>query len=174
MRTATREEGSMSNRRLVRRLGSLVVAAALLAPGARAELTAWDPGKVTAITKDLVQATKDLDETFRKQPQLSVGSSNSQAYYRLKQLVRMIHSESNELDRSVQKGEGREETLTVYENLMQLTRNAREDAAKIFVAQDVAQRAAAVRAALNRLGPYYDPDFQTIVPSPNLESNPKR
>ena len=90
------------------------------------------------------------------------------------QLVRMLHNESHELAGSLEKGDGREQTLTIYENLMQLTRLAREDASKVFVAQDVSQRAAAVRAVLNRLGPYYDPDFQTLSPHPNIEPSQNR
>jgi hypothetical protein len=31
-----------------------------------------------------------------------------------------------------------------------------------------------VRAALNRLGPYYDPDFQTLAPDPNIERGATR
>jgi len=46
--------------------------------------------------KELVQATDALQETFRKQPPPSFGSTQSQAYYGLKQLVRLLHVASNE------------------------------------------------------------------------------
>ena len=124
--------------------------------------------------KELVQATDALQETFRKQPPPSFGSTQSQAYYRLKQLVRLLHLASNEFASSLEKGEGREQTITIYENLMQVTRSAREDAGKVFIAQDVSERAAAVRGVLNRLGPYYDPDFPPLAPHPNIEPGATR
>jgi hypothetical protein len=146
----------------------------LSAPHARAELAAWDQAKVTALGKELVQATDALYETFRKQPPPSVGSMQSDSYHRLKQFVRMLRAVSHEFAGSLEKGEGREQTLTIYDNLMQLTRSARDEAGRVFVAQDVSQRAAAVRRVLNQLGPYYDPDFPTLAPHPNIEPGAAR
>ena len=141
----------------------------LSAPNARAELAAWDQARVTALGKQLVQATNALYDTFRKQPPPSVGSMQGDSYQRLKQFVRLLHVESDELANSLQKGEGRDETLAIFDNLMQLARSARDEAARVFVAHDVSERAAAVRQVLNRLGPYYDPDFPTLAPHPNIE-----
>jgi hypothetical protein len=76
---------------------------------------------------------------------------------------------SNEFAYALEKGEGREQTLTIYDNLMQLARSARDEAARVFVAHDVGDRAGAVRRVLNQLGPYYDPDFPTLAPHPNIE-----
>ena len=146
----------------------------LPAANARAELAAWDQAKVAALGKELVQASNALYETFRKQPPPSVGSMQSASYHRLKQFVRMLHVVSHEFAGSLEKGEGREQTLTIYDNLMQLARSARDDAAKAFVAHDVGERASAVRGVLNRLGPFYDPDFQTLAPHPNIEPGATR
>jgi hypothetical protein len=146
----------------------------LSAPNARAELAAWDQAQVTALGKELVQATNALYETFQEQPPPSIGSMQSQAYYRLKQLVRRLRVESRELAGSLEKGEGQEQTLAIYDNLMQLTRSARDEAGRVFVAHDVGERAAAVRRVLNQLGPYYDPDFPTLAPHPNIEPGATR
>ena len=121
-----------------------------------------------------MQATNALYETFRKQPPPSVGSMQSGSYQRLKQFVRMLHVVSHEFADSLEKGEGREQTLTIYDNLMQLARSARDEAARVFVAHDVGDRAAAVRRVLNQLGPYYDPDFPTLAPHPNIEPGATR
>ena len=59
-------------------------------------------------------------------------------------------------------------------NLMQLARSARDEAARVFVAHDVGDRAGAVRRVLNQLGPYYDPDFPTLAPHPNIEPGATR
>ena len=146
----------------------------LLPANARAELAAWDQAQVTALGKELVQATNALYETFRKQPPPSAGPMHSDSYHRLKQFVRMLHVVSQEFADSLAKGEGREQTLTIYDNLMQLARSARDEAARVFVAHDVGDRAAGVRRVLNQLGPYYDPDFPTLAPHPNIEPGATR
>jgi hypothetical protein len=131
---------------------------------ARAELAAWDQAKVAALAKQLTPATDALYDAFYKQPPATVGSGQARAYQRLKQDVRRIRTEARELDGALAKGEGQEATLPMYENLMQVVRDARDDARQVFTTADVAERASAVRALLNQLGPYYDPDFQAYQP----------
>ena len=164
----------MSTRHVVHAICLLAMILLLPAAIARAELAAWDQARVTALGKELVQASNALYETFRKQPPPSVGSMQSTAYHRLKQFVRMLHVVSQEFADSLEKGEGREQTLTIYDNLMQLARSARDEAARVFVAHDVGDRAGAVRRVLNQLGPYYDPDFPTLAPHPNIEPGAAR
>ena len=164
----------MSTRHVAHAICLLAMLLLLPAAIARAELAAWDQAKVTALGKELVQASNALYETFRKQPPASVGSMQSASYHRLKQFVRMLHVVSQEFAGSLEKGEGREQTLTIYDNLMQLARSARDEAARVFVAHDVGDRAGAVRRVLNQLGPYYDPDFPTLAPHPNIEPGAAR
>lgn len=164
----------MSTRHLARWLGCLVVAALPFAPIARGELAAWDQAQVATLAKVLRTETESLYDTFLEQPQPSVASMQSQAYHRLKQMVRLLRIEARQLAESLEKGEGREQTLPIYENLMQLTRSARDEAASVFVTQDIGDRAGAVRGILNRLGPYYDPDFPTLAPHPNIEPGAPR
>lgn len=164
----------MSNPAFAHLLGSLVIAGLLFAPSARGELVAWDQAEVARLAQELRTTTDSLYDTFVKQPTPGLGSMQSQAYYRLKQLVRLLRIEARHLADSLEKGEGREQTLPIYENLMQLTRSARDEAARVFVAHDVGERAAAVRGVLNRLGPYYDADFPTLAPHPNIEPGATR
>jgi hypothetical protein len=164
----------MSTRPVVHLVFPLAITLLLSAPGSRAELAVWDQAQVTALAKELETAAHALYDTFIKKPPPSVGSMQSQAYYRLKQEVRVLRVEARELAASLEKGEGREQTLPIYDHLMQLVRIAREDAAKTFNTQDVGERAAAVRGMLNQLGPYYDPDFQALPPHPNIEPSPNR
>jgi hypothetical protein len=159
----------MSTRHVVHAICLLAMILLLPAANARAELAAWDQAQVAALGKELVKASNALYETFRKQPPPSMGSMQSSSYHRLKQFVRMLNVVSNEFAYALEKGEGREQTLTIYDNLMQLARSARDEAARVFVAHDVGDRAGAVRRVLNQLGPYYDPDFPTLAPHPNIE-----
>jgi hypothetical protein len=134
----------VSTRPAVHLILPLAMTLLLSAPESRAELAVWNQAEVTALAKELETATHALYEIFIKKPAPSVGSTQSQAYYRLEQEVRVLRV------------------------------IARDDAAKTFTTQDVGERAAAVRGVLNQLGPYYDPDFQTLAPHPNLEPSPNR
>jgi hypothetical protein len=163
----------MPNLHLVRILPSLALVV-LLASSARGELAAWDQAKVTGLAKELATATDALHETFLQQPPPNLGSMQSQSYHRLKQFVRLLHSEAGALVRSLEAGEGREQTAPMYETLMSLVRSARDEAGRVFVTKDVGERAAAVRRVLNRLGPYYDSDFPTLAPHPNIEPGATR
>lgn len=86
----------------------------------------------------------------------------------------MLRSEAHGLAQSLQSGEGRQQTVWIYEILMSLVRSARDEAARASVAKDLGERAAAVRAVLNRLGPFYDPDFVTLPPHPHVEPGATR
>ena len=164
----------MSIRPVVHLSVALAMTLVLSAPGSRAALAVWDQAAVTALGKELQTTTQALYDTFIKMPSPTLGSMQSHSYYRLKQEVRVLRVEARELAASLEKGEGREQTLPIYDHLMQLVRIARDDAAKTFTTQDVGERAAAVRGVLNRLGAYYDPDFQTLAPHPNIEPSPGR
>jgi hypothetical protein len=161
----------MSNRHLPRLLGSLAIAGFLFAPSARGELAAWDEAKVTALAKELETATHVLYETYIEKHTPDAGTMQSQAYYRLKQEVRLLRVEAGWLAESLEKGAGRDETLPVYDHMMQLVRAARLDAGRVVV-HDVGERAAVVRGVLNQLGPYYDPDFDALPPHPHIERSP--
>jgi hypothetical protein len=160
---------------VVRILRSLMLAVLLVAPGASGELAAWDRAKVAGLAKDLATSTDALYETFMQQPPpANLGSVQSESYYRLKYRVRMLRGEARMLFRSLEEGDGREQTEWIYDILMSHARSARYEAPGVFVAKDVAERAAAVRGMLNRLGPYYDPDFEALPPHPNIEPSSSR
>jgi hypothetical protein len=132
---------------------------------AHAELAAWDQAKVTALAQQLEEQSKALYDTFYKQPPPQVGSGGGQDYRRLKQEVRRIKSEAAELSRAVAKGEGRDDTLPIYDQLMQIVRSARDHSRSVFTTQDVQNRASEARQTLNQLAPYYDPDAAPLTPA---------
>jgi hypothetical protein len=140
---------------------ALVLGLGFSAPGAHAELAAWDQAKVTGIAKQLVTATSDLYDSFYRQPPPAVGQKE---FYRLKQLIRVMKTEARELANDLAKGEGRDPTEPSYKTLMEMVNSARELGARIFATEDLKQKATGVRELLNQLGPYYDPDFETLHP----------
>lgn len=163
----------MPNRHLARALGAVALVLSL-APDARTEVAAWDQARVTVLAKELAAAVDALDESFGRQPQPEPGSTRSRSYHALDHRVRMLGVESRMLVQSLEEGEGREQTLWIYDNLLSHGRSARYEARSAALAEEVGERAGAVRAALNQLGPFYDPDFQVLAPDPNLESGATR
>jgi hypothetical protein len=144
---------------------ALALAAGLTFHGAplHAEVQAWDAARVSALAVQLRTATRELYDTFYKQPKVGVGQHR--AYDRLEQDVRRLRSEAKQLSEALAAGAGQEETLPLYEDLMQAVRRARTDAASVFTTQDVQQRASAARQILNEIAPYYDPDASPLQPA---------
>jgi hypothetical protein len=151
---------------IARRLALASLALALVLPisVAQAEVAAWDAAKVGEIAKQLGPATDALYDAVYKQPPPMTGSGQRNDFYRLKQRVRQLQYESRQLAGAVGKGEGHDETLPIYEDMMETVRDAREYAARVFATKDLQDKAAAVRGLLNQLGPFYDPDFHELQP----------
>jgi hypothetical protein len=143
---------------------AFALAACLVSP-ARAELAAWDQAKVTALAGQLAEAASSLYTTFYKQGPPQLGSGQASDYRELKQQVRRIQSEAKELAGAVGKGEGREDTLDIYKNLMVIVRDARENAQRVFSTKDVQDQASKVRELLNQISPYYDADAAPLQPA---------
>ena len=150
-----------------RRLLVAVIACGVFAAGAPAgaDLAPWDQAKVTALAKQLADATQALNDTFYLQPPPGRGSMQSRSYQQLRQKIRMIRMEAGALSASLAKGEGHEETLPSYESLMQMVRDARRDAQQVFSTVDVQQKATAARLILNQISPYYDADAMPLAPA---------
>jgi hypothetical protein len=150
-----------------RLLAALLVHALVIgyAAPARAELAAWDQARVTALAQELVTNAKALYDSFYKQPAPQAASGQGQDYRRLKQEVRRVRTEARQLADALAKGEGQEDTLPIYEHLMEVVRSARDSARRVFTTQDVQNRASEVRQVLNQLAPYYDPDAQPLQPA---------
>ena len=150
--------------RILATVALAIALAVSLATAAGAELAPWDQAKVAALGKQLNQAANDLYSTFYKQPPPQFGSGQADDYRKLKQTMRRIQAEARELDTALAKGEGRDDTKHIYENMMQLVRDARQDIQRVFTTKDVQDRASATRQLLNQISPYYDPDAQPMQP----------
>jgi hypothetical protein len=106
--------------------------------------------------QQLEQATKDLYDSFYKQPTQGIGSGQARAYLELKQQLRRIRTESRHLAASLGKGEGHDETLPIWRNLMEEVRSAQDNARRVYTTGPVTERANTAREALEKLAPYYD------------------
>ena len=137
---------------------------ALAAPVEAAAVQPWDQAKVTELGQQLEATTKELSDTFRRQPPPTVGSGQARSYYRLQQQIRQIRTEARSLSRALQKGAGHDETLPGFENMMQTIRLAQDEARRVFSTTEVRDKAAAAREVLNQLLPYYDAEAAPLEP----------
>jgi hypothetical protein len=62
-------------------------------------------------------------------------------------------------------GAGRDETLPIWQDLMQAVQRAIDHAASVFTTRDVDQKARAAAAILDQLAPYYDPAAARTEPA---------
>ena len=139
-------------------LALLVFAVTLWLPSSSfAELAKWDQERVTALGAELEEACGALYDTFLKEPESTIGSGQRKDFYRLRQVIRRVKGESKHLSSSLANGEGYDQTLPVYENLMTMVRDAREISQRTFTSNFVADKAAAAGDVLRRIAPYYDP-----------------
>lgn len=146
--------------RSLHKIGPVVLVLAVivwLPSGSFAELAQWDQERVTALGAELSEACRALYDTFLKEPEKTKGSGQSKDYYRLRQLVRRIKIEAKHLSSALAKGEGYDQTLPIYENLMTMVRDARAIAKRTFTSNYVLDKAAATGDLLRRIAPYYDP-----------------
>jgi hypothetical protein len=136
----------------------LVLTFALWVPSASSgELAKWDQGRVTALAVELTTTCDALYASFLKEPESGVQSGQMKNYYRLRQVVRRVRDEARQLSSSLGQGEGYEQTLPIYENLMVIVRDAREISERIFTSSLVQEKAEAAGDVLERIAPYYDP-----------------
>lgn len=146
-------------------LGLALATLVLPAPGARAELAPWDQAEATSLASQLAEQCSAVYDSFYKQPTPGGGSGQRQVYMRMKQDVRRLRAEARTLARALEGGAGRDETLPIYEELMQRVRLARDSARELFVGSDVQQKADAARETLNQLTPYYDAEAAPLEPA---------
>jgi len=136
----------------------LVLALAAWVPSASfAELAKWDQQRVTSVAGELSEACDALYETFRKEPESRIGVGRARDYQRLRQVARRVKNEARHLSSSLARGEGYDQTLPIYESLMEMVRTARDLSRRTFTSNFVLEKAAAAGDALRRIAPYYDP-----------------
>lgn len=135
----------------------LVVCLLGAAPAAKAELTPWDPPKVTELTRQLEVATRLLYDSFEKLPPLEKGSAHTRQYFRLKQEVRHMMRESRWLARALEKNLAQEEAQPGFESVSTAYGWARKDAESVATNADFQQKADAVGKLVDQLTAFFGP-----------------
>jgi hypothetical protein len=126
---------------------------------------AWDQAAVTALAGQLAKACNDLYDEYYKMPGSSggaVGSGQSKPSYRLKQVLRKIEDQTQQLAGALAAGKGREETAYQVEDIGMLSRDARVQLQRMYVQSPLQARIDTARGIWRQLLPYYG-----ITPPPD-------
>ncbi len=141
----------MAQRVVFATLGSILL---LTGPTpAASEPVAWDQASVSEHARNLATKADAIHRDIRSR---QLGDQNRRDFYRLRETVRRIRSETARLASLLEDGGGHDETLPVFEQLGSQVRNAREIAKRMFMTTGLQDRFAAARAVLDDLAPYYD------------------
>ncbi|MBW2242106.1 MAG: hypothetical protein JRH01_08965 [Deltaproteobacteria bacterium] len=144
----------------IRRIVALFAGVALLA-GAGAALARddepvadWNQERVTSYAKELSEACSALKDAVAKTP-TNLLPANQRSFYRAKDDVRMLTSAARGLAKSLENGEGKEETLPRFKRIELLRNDAAENGRSAMLADDVLAKVTPVGVALIKLAPYY-------------------
>ena len=139
-----------------------VVAALAVALGAaataHAELATWDQDRVTKYAEELVTAAKELEVELKKIGIQNLANAN--AMYQVQDTVKMLHTASRGLSRSLENGKARDETMPRFKRVDLLRRDAEIEARRADIPEQVFEKVFDVGGALQRLRPYYIEEAQ--------------
>jgi hypothetical protein len=131
-----------------------LAAALLLAPALASAQAQWDQEKVTAIAEELAASLKDLRITLRTEPDQPPGRMHV-AQYAAREDVRLLVNTTQRLAAALKEGEGQLETLPIYRRIVDIRRDAEENAKRGDAPAPTRERIEKSREILARLAPYY-------------------
>ena len=154
---------------VVRTLRSGLIAAALLclvatsASGSGEDVAArpdnapaWDQAKATAAAQSLASSLDGLRTALRQQPSNTLApGTGSRSLHRLRDRLRLMESESNQLAQQLGEGRGRDETFPIFERINLIRRDAVEQAQRMFIQKPVMEQIEAARGPLKELAGLY-------------------
>jgi hypothetical protein len=165
-----REGSSMSIRRTRSLLGLTLLAALACAsaPGQGPEAApagvvtkptvAWDQAAVTSLGGELATACVALYNEYYRTPGSSggqIGTGESQDAIRLKQKLRRLQEQSQDLAGGLASGKGRVDTLPDMEDIGELARDIRVLLQRMFIQSPLQARIDQARSVWLKLMPYY-------------------
>jgi len=137
-------------------IGAFVLIGVLLlsASDARAQSTAWDQERVTALADELEKSVSGLRDAVRKSPTWE-NPQQKRTLYRISDKLRLIESESASLHAQLVRGAGMDETLPAYERIQRLKRDAQVLAKKTDVSAFTKPKLDRATEVLSQIAPYY-------------------
>jgi len=135
------------------------VAALGLAASARAEDPAgepvkWDQARVTQYSVELNQAIEEAVHQLRKSP-LQTQPGQRQAWYDMREDLRLLENTSDHLQKQLQAGAGADETRATFDRIESLRHQAEEHGRKLATEEPVMAGLVNAGAIHNQMRPYY-------------------
>jgi len=115
----------------------------------------WDQAKVTILTQQLAAAVAELRRDFGTQPVPESGSKQLRSYHLVRDDLRLMESESAELEARVAQGASADESYPVYRRMRSLISDARADASQQTFPRSLQEKIKEARGILIQLDPFY-------------------
>lgn len=115
----------------------------------------WDQASVAELAGKLQHSFDALRADARNRPPEPLGSGQTQSIERYQSKLRSLEDECRRLKLEVEKGKGRDDTLTNFKRIDELRRDADEEARRLFLAKATIEKIKANRAELEELRLYY-------------------
>jgi hypothetical protein len=115
----------------------------------------WDQEGAAKTAAEFAAAVEKLYVQAKVDDQNTASTASGAESYLLVEDLKMLRRHSRRLQRELEKGSGREETLRLYQRLELLIRNARTAKQSAPILQGSEQEIEAARAVMNRLRAYY-------------------
>ena len=126
----------------------------ITAGAASAELAKWDQARVTKYAAELETATSDLRQALEGYGIQNATQAN--AYYQVRETVKNLDTAAEGLAAALKSGDDRDKTMSRYQRLQQLRREAADQGRRADIPESVFEKVFSVGSALIKLRPYYE------------------
>lgn len=114
----------------------------------------WDQARVTKMAEELYAAVHAAREAVRRSP-MSQSAGQRTVYYELLETMRLVENTSRHLKSELEKGEGQEKTLAVFERISSLRHQAEEQGRRALIEEPVIDALVKAGSIHNQMKPYY-------------------
>ena len=114
----------------------------------------WDQARVTQLAKDLNKAVGEAVHAVRKSP-TQQQISQRQSWYDMRESLRLLDNTTGHLQSELQKGAGQEETMSIFNRIESLRKDAEETGRKSMIESSVMDALVKAGSIHNQMRPYY-------------------
>jgi hypothetical protein len=137
-------------------LPALVAACvAFSAAPCRAQATAWDQAKVTALAVQLHGVLGELQTAMRREGNPSMAQVQSRARHSFRDSLRVLRSETRALAAELEAGAGLEETWPIVRRARVVIRDLREEGRRMGWAEPAVGHARRAEELIAQIAPFY-------------------
>ena len=121
---------------------------------------------MSAIAAELAESLKDIEGALRNEPGNTMPTGDRRARYAVKQDMRRLRREAQQLANDLAAGEGKEETLNIFLKVEELAHHAAENGKRAALTSPTFDRVAQARVHLTKLAPYFGETWTPVMNTP--------